>query len=93
MSLIWAKWCIQLAFIKILSSAKQLTSIPKNFYVNIPNELANEVEENPKNAQEIGIEWCIKQSEELLNHGVKNIHYYIMSGASAVTKVLKELNK
>ena len=79
--------------IKILSSAKQLTSIPKNFYVNIPNELANEVEENPKNAQEIGIEWCIKQSEELLNHGVKNIHYYIMSGAKGVTKVLNTLNQ
>ena len=77
--------------IKILSSAKQLTSIPKNFYVNIPNELADEVEENPKNAQEIGINWCIKQSEELLNHGIKNIHYYIMNGAKSVTKVLHSL--
>ena len=79
--------------IKILSSSKQLTSIPRNFYVNIPNELADEVEENPKNAQEIGIKWCIKQSEELLNHGVKNMHYYIMNGAGAVAKVLKALNQ
>jgi len=28
-----------------------------------------------------------------LNNGVMSIHYYIMSGANAVTKVLKELNK
>ena len=62
--------------IKILSSPKQLTSIPKNFYVNIPNSLSNEIEESPKHAQQIGIDWCIKQSEELLNNGVKNLHYY-----------------
>ena len=77
--------------IKILNSAKQLTSIPKNFYVNIPNELSNEIEENLKHVQEIGINWCIKQSEELLNNGVKNIHYYIMNGAKSVTRVLKSL--
>ena len=79
--------------IKILSSPKQLTSIPKNFYVNIPTDLAEEVEGNIKHTQEIGINWCVKQSEELLNQGVKNIHYYIMSGANGVTKVLKALNQ
>ena len=79
--------------IKILSSVKQLTNLPKYFYVNIPIELAGEVEENSNHVQEIGINWCQKQSEELLNHGVKNIHYYIMSGAKGVTKVLKELNQ
>ena len=79
--------------IKIMGSAKQLTNIPKNFYVNIPTELANEIEENSNHAHEIGINWCVKQSEELLNKGVKNIHYYIMSGAKGVTKVLKALNQ
>ena len=79
--------------IKILSSIKQLTSIPKNFYVNIPTELAEEVEGNTNHTNEIGINWCVKQSEELLNRGVKNIHYYIMSGAKGVTKVLKALNQ
>ena len=75
--------------LKILNSTKQLSSIPKNFYVNIPNELSSEIEQNPKHVQEIGINWCIKQSEELLNNGVQNIHYYIMNGAKSVTKVLK----
>ena len=75
--------------LKILNSTKQLSSIPKNFYVNIPNELSSEIEQDPKNVQEIGINWCIKQSEELLNNGVQNIHYYIMNGAKSVTKVLK----
>ena len=79
--------------IKILSSLRQLTQIPKNFYVNIPTELADEIEENTNHIHEIGRNWCVKQSEGLLNHGVKNIHYYIMSGAKGVTKVLKALNQ
>ena len=79
--------------IKILGSVKQLKNIPKNFYVNIPNELSDDVYENPKHAKEIGINWCRKQCEGLLNNDVNNIHFYIMSGASGVTEVLKKINK
>ena len=79
--------------IKILGSEKQLKSIPKNFYVNIPTELSDEVDEAPKHAKEIGINWCAIQCEGLLNNGVKNIHFYIMSGAAGVTEVLKKISK
>ena len=58
--------------------------------MNIPTELSDEVDENPKHAKEIGTKWCARQCEGLLNHGVKNIHFYIMSGATAVTEVLKK---
>ncbi len=78
--------------LKILNNPKQLTSIPKNFYVNIPLELSEEIEENPKHTFEIGVKWCTKQCGELLDRGVNTIHFYIMSGAKGVTKVLKELN-
>ena len=79
--------------IKILNSATQLKNIPKNFFVNIPNELSDEIDLNPKHAEEIGNDWCIKQCEDLINHGVKNIHFYIMNGAEGVTNVLKSLDK
>ncbi len=79
--------------IKILGSEKQLKSIPKNFYVNIPTELSDEVDEAPKHAKNIGINWCANQCEGLMNHGVKNIHFYIMSGAAGVTEVLKIIDR
>ena len=79
--------------IKILGSEKQLKSIPKNFYVNIPTELSDEVDEAPKHAKKIGINWCANQCEGLLNNGVKNIHFYIMSGAAGVIEVLKKISK
>ena len=56
-------------------------------------ELSEEIEESPKHTFEIGVKWCTKQCEELLDNGVNTIHFYIMSGAKGVTKVLKELNK
>lgn len=79
--------------IKILGSVKQLKSIPKNFYVNIPTELSDDIYENPDHAKEIGISWCTKQCEQLLNNGIKNIHFYIMSGAKGVTEVLKKIDR
>ena len=79
--------------LKIITNPKQLTSIPKNFYVNIPSELSEQIEENPKHAEDIGIEWCINQCEELLNSGVMSIHFYIMNGSKTVTNVLKKVNK
>ena len=78
--------------IKILSSVKQLKNIPRNFYVNIPTDLLDEVDENPDHAKEIGTQWCTKQCEGLLNSGMKNIHFYIMNGVAGVKKVLSRLN-
>ena len=61
--------------------------------MNIPTELSDEVDENPDHAKEIGRQLCARQCEGLLNHGVKNIHFYIMSGAEGVTEVLKKITK
>ena len=79
--------------LKIITNPKQLTALPKNFYVNIPSELSDQIEQNPEHAADIGIEWTIKQCEELLDSGLMSLHFYIMNGAKTVTKVLKELNK
>ena len=79
--------------IKILSSEKQLKNIPKYFYVNIPTDLSEEIDANPEHAKEIGIQWCVKQCTDLLNRGEKNIHFYIMNGASGVKKVLNKISQ
>ncbi|MGH2576128.1 MAG: methylenetetrahydrofolate reductase, partial [Ignavibacteria bacterium] len=63
--------------LKVLTSKNHLVSLPKNFYVNIPEELANEVNEaKQEQVLEIGARWAAKQSEELINSGVKSLHFY-----------------
>ena len=75
--------------LKILSSVKQLQNIPKTFHIDFPDELINEVNENPEHVEEIGVNFAKKQVEELLNFGVPNVHFYIMNKPQAVIEVVK----
>lgn len=79
--------------LKILGFKAQLTNIPKNFYVEIPDELSSEVmEAKPEHVLDIGVEWTAKQCEELLNKGVPLLHFYIMLNSKPITKLMKRLN-
>lgn len=74
--------------LKILKSAAQLKTLPKNFYMDIPNELADEVLSTPHHAEEIGKRWAIKQSEDLLRSGVPYLHFYVMNDVDSVAEVV-----
>ena len=77
--------------LKILTSEKQLSSIPRNFYVEVPSTLADEVLANPEHVSDIGIEWALKQSQELLDRGVPSLHFYVMQSAAAIKKLMGRL--
>ena len=78
--------------LKVLSTRKHLTNIPKNFFVEIPEELASEVEEaKDEHVADIGVEWALKQCEQLLNNGAPSIHFYIMQNIKPIQKLLSRL--
>jgi methylenetetrahydrofolate reductase (NADPH) len=77
--------------LKILTSEKQLSSIPRTFYVEIPAELAEEVMANPQHVVDIGVEWAVKQTQELLDRGVPSVHFYVMQSAGAIKKLMAKL--
>lgn len=78
--------------LKILTSKAHLTSIPKNFYINIPDQLADEVAEaKPEHVMDIGVEWAAKQVEELLDHNIPSVHFYIMQNSTPVKKLMQRL--
>jgi methylenetetrahydrofolate reductase (NADPH) len=77
--------------LKILTSTKQLSSIPRNFYVEVPATLADEVLANPEHVADIGVEWALKQSQELLERGVPSLHFYVMQSAAAIKKLMTRL--
>ncbi|MDD0852477.1 methylenetetrahydrofolate reductase [Halobacteriovorax sp. GB3] len=76
--------------LKVLKNMKQLTTIPRNFYIDFPDELVDEVTANPKHIEEIGVRWAIRQSEELLNFGVPSLHFYVMNDTESVKEVVKK---
>lgn len=76
--------------LKPLTRKYQLNSIPRRFFVNMPEALAKAIEKaKPEHIKQVGIEWCIQQSKELKEAGVPCLHYYTM-GDSATTKSIIE---
>lgn len=79
--------------LKPMSVARQLEMLPRAFHLDIPQELVNELNKaaSKEAAYEVGIEWCVAQSRDLLSHGVPAIHYYTMGKASNIKKIVKSV--
>jgi len=77
--------------LKILTGVRQLTTLARNFNVNLPDELVDEIQESPKHVKEIGVNWTTKQVTDLFNNGVMCAHCYIMNDVRAVLRVCKKL--
>jgi len=75
--------------LKPISTKKQLNQIPHRFKVDLPDELIKEIVKAPDNEQvkEIGIEWCIAQSRELIQAGIPVLHYYSMGRSESIRKI------
>jgi methylenetetrahydrofolate reductase (NADPH) len=78
--------------LKILTSKSNVTSIPKNFHIDIPNELADEMNAaKAEHAWEVGAEWTARQVEDLLNNKVPAIHFYIMQNPEPIKTVMNKI--
>jgi methylenetetrahydrofolate reductase (NADPH) len=79
--------------LKPLTKSYQLQSIPRNFYVDIPNDLAKEVEaaKDAAAVKEIGIQWCIEQSKELKAKNVPCLHYYTMGDSKTIKRIVESI--
>ncbi|MDX1603942.1 MAG: methylenetetrahydrofolate reductase, partial [Salinimicrobium sediminis] len=67
--------------------------IPHRFHVDLPCDLVREVEKCSSNneVQEVGIEWCIQQSRELVAAGVPVLHYYSMGKSENIRRIASEV--
>ena len=77
--------------IKILSTEAHLTTLPKYFYIDIPERLSsNVIGRSKQEIRKAGIEWTLNQVQELINAKVPCIHFYIMSSAKSVIEVVSK---
>lgn len=79
--------------IKPIINLNQLTLLPKVFKVDIPLDLATALFKckTDDDAKEVGVEWCLSQSKELLDNGVSSIHFYSHNATRSVQKVVSQL--
>jgi methylenetetrahydrofolate reductase (NADPH) len=79
--------------LKPITTLSQIVNLPKTFYLDLPDDLLSGLEKCKSNAdvKEVGIEWAIQQSKELVAYGVPSLHYYTMSRADATYRVAREV--
>ena len=79
--------------LKPITSKKQLSVIPRTFYVDVPTDLSGEILKCKDDAdvEKIGTEWLLVQSKELKAAGVPVLHYYTLGKPHVVCNVVKEL--
>ncbi|MDJ0975080.1 MAG: methylenetetrahydrofolate reductase [Planctomycetota bacterium] len=79
--------------IKLLTTPRHLTSIPRTFHCEIPEALADEIAKAPDGkVRPVGVEWGLMQARELLDKGVPSVHFYVMSSSKAINELLAQLD-
>ena len=79
--------------LKPLATKKQLSILPHRFHVDLPDALTLEVLKckSKEEVRQVGVEWCIKQSKELIKGGAPVLHYYSMGKSDNIQKIAGEL--
>jgi methylenetetrahydrofolate reductase (NADPH) len=79
--------------IKPIAVKKHLQLLPQVFRIDIPENLIKEVDscKSNKEVRQVGIEFAIQQSKELLAAGVPVLHYYSMGKSNNIQAIAKEL--
>lgn len=79
--------------IKPMSTKNQLAMLPQIFHVDIPQNLAQRVEQckNNKEVRAVGVEWAIEQCKELKSWGTPVIHFYTMGKSDNIEAIAGQI--
>lgn len=79
--------------LKPITLVNQLNVLPKIFKSDIPEALAIELRKctSKEEATQVGYEWCVMQSKDLIANGVKNLHYYTLMATKSVERIAREV--
>jgi len=79
--------------IKPIAVDRHLQLLPQFFKIDLPEELISAVEscKDNKQVRQVGVEWAIHQSKELLSASVPFLHYYSMGKSSNIKKIASQI--
>lgn len=79
--------------LKPFTKREQLSSIPRKFFVDFPQDLVDEAAKTSnENIRQLGIEWCIAQCKELKAAGVPCLHFYTMGDVDTTYKIVEKIH-
>ncbi len=79
--------------LKPITTKKQLTILPKTFFIDLPNDLSGEILKckTDEEVEKVGQEWLLGQSKDLKKNGVQALHYYTLGKPHVIANVVREL--
>ena len=79
--------------IKPIAVQRHLQLLPQVFKIDLPENLISDIEKCKNNlaVRQVGVEWAIQQSKELLAAGVPVLHYYSMGKSSNIQQIAAEI--
>ncbi len=79
--------------IKPVAVKRHLQLLPQVFKIDLPETLIKAMEDckTNKEVRQVGVDWCIEQSRELLTAGVPLLHYYSMGKSDNIKAIAKAL--
>lgn len=79
--------------LKPITRLAQLSVLPKIFRADIPEELAARLRNaaDDREVRKIGIDWGIRQSQDLIEHGAPGVHFYTMHAADSVKEIARAI--
>ncbi len=80
-----------IAGMKPISALNDIKLLPQAFHIDLPNDLVTAVQKckTDEEAREVGIEWAVMQSRELIREGVPGIHYYTLGRSDNIARIVR----
>ncbi len=77
--------------LKPIVSMKEINILPQVFNIDIPEDLVKAVQQCKSNEEafQVGIEWGIQQSKELISFGVPVLHYFTIGISENIRQIAK----
>lgn len=79
--------------LKVLTSKRQVTSLPRIFNCDIPPELAEAVDgADSDHVLDVGVAWTLEQAAGLLEWGAPALHFYVKASSEPINRVMAGLD-
>lgn len=81
--------------IKILTSARQVETVPRAFGVHIPDALSEAITSagSPEAERRAGVDWALGMTQRLFAAGAPLVHYYVMQDTGPLVDLLGRLGR
>ncbi len=80
--------------LKVVGRKRLLTNIPRNFHVDLPDDLVDAISTAKTSAETnaIGVEHALSQARGLIDGGAPGVHFFVYNDARLTAEVLKRLD-